>query len=48
MARSIALSACVTSFILLVGCLSCCEAVTGAVSAGVQHHALVGELEKIG
>jgi hypothetical protein len=47
MARYVAMSVCVTSFVLLVGCISCCETVTGAVSAGGQHHALVGELEKV-
>lgn len=47
MARNIALSACVTSFVLLVGCISCSQAVMGAVAVGGQHHALVGELEKV-
>jgi hypothetical protein len=47
MARYIALSVCIKSFVLLVGCILCCEAVTGAVSAGGQHHAVVGEVERV-
>jgi len=47
MARKSALSAFVTSVALLVCCLSCCRAAIGADSAGSQHHALVGDLEKV-
>jgi hypothetical protein len=47
MACTIALSACVTSFALLVGCVSCCGAVIGAVSAGGLRDALVGGREEV-
>jgi len=47
MVRRIALSACVTIFVLLFGGLSCCQAVLGADAESTQHHAFVGELEKV-
>lgn len=47
MARNIALSACVRTFLLLAGCISCCGLGFGMVTAGGHHHALVGELEKV-
>lgn len=46
MVRSRALSACVTVFMLLVGCTACCGVVFGMVSSSTPHHALVGDLEK--
>jgi hypothetical protein len=45
MARNIALSVYVTSFVMLVGCVSYSEAAMGAVSPGGLRDALVGELE---
>jgi Cu/Ag efflux protein CusF len=47
MARKIALSVCVASFVVLVGCLWLGVDAMGAVSAGRHHHALVGDLEKV-
>ena len=47
MAHNVARSARVTTVVLLAGCLSCCVVVMGAVAVGRQHHALVGELEKV-
>lgn len=46
MARHIVLLACVTLFVLLVGCPPGCEPAMAAVESG-QHHALVGDLEKV-
>jgi len=47
MARNIALSVSVTAFVLLIGYVSCCGVAFGMVTASRQHHALVGELEKV-
>ena len=47
MARPVAWSVCVTSFVLLVGCLSCCGVVFGMVSEAGRRHGLVGDLEKV-
>jgi len=47
MGRNIALLVCATSFVMFVGCLGRCEAAVGAVSPEDQHHALVGDLEKV-
>jgi Cu/Ag efflux protein CusF len=47
MARNIAFSAYVRTFVLLVGCISCRGVVFGMVSEAGRHHALVGELEKV-
>lgn len=47
MARHVGRSAWVTTIVSLAVCLSCCIAVRGAAAVGRQHHALVGELEKV-
>jgi len=45
--RRFALSVFVTAFVLLFGSQSSREAVPGAVAEDAQHHAFVGELEKV-